>query len=567
MLCNYLVAFLQPSDAASLQCSCSALRTRLDDHATWRSLTLRAWRRFEPNDLNRPDMKTLHTERLSAASAVRAEALRLCFPLQRMPSCRRIINLYPRQHALEQLEDSSSLHPDASLGERSRAFFALERLSEHDASESFRLLNQPTNYSDSASFYADAAGTRVGIEPEVAPPEDCAIHLSELISTRNRECGPIVKASLDTLAAELSRRLSLAGVGELNSSDSRWYTGERLHKALQILINFFSTTSTFHDDLLSSPCSCKGADGLGFKGNDSNYYSSANNDICSVLRQRSGIPITLVIVFIAIGRRCGLLLWPVGFPGHFLCGAGTPYSADERFVDVYSGGSVAHRNEVLASLESLSTQIADARIRPLGTRPLCFRLINNVLGVWQNVETDHQKLFAGISAAISVYESEPHTDERISRVRLAVDNSDYEHAFSELSLMDGETQSRIQALYREEVERERKVLKRSDCNSTPLYKVGTVFYHARLFYRGVITGWEEECSQSQAWKDQMGVSKLPNGEKQPFYHSLVSSEFRTGMSSHTYVAQVRKFQSFPCMIYHSPQTEIKRFRLNPAGQH
>jgi len=57
---------------------------------------------------------------------------------------------------------------------------------------------------------------------------------------------------------------------------------------------------------------------LGFAGNAEDYYDPRNNFLNEVLERRLGIPITLGVVYIEVGRRIGLGLHGVSFPGHFL---------------------------------------------------------------------------------------------------------------------------------------------------------------------------------------------------------------------------------------------------------
>src|SRR5947207_2031741 len=45
---------------------------------------------------------------------------------------------------------------------------------------------------------------------------------------------------------------------------------------------------------------------LGFHGNDKHYYDPQNSYLHLVLERRTGIPITLSVVAMALGRRCGL---------------------------------------------------------------------------------------------------------------------------------------------------------------------------------------------------------------------------------------------------------------------
>jgi regulator of sirC expression with transglutaminase-like and TPR domain len=55
-----------------------------------------------------------------------------------------------------------------------------------------------------------------------------------------------------------------------------------------------------------------------FAGNRSDYYDARNSYLNEVLERRTGIPITLALVYLALGARLDLPLRGVGFPGHFL---------------------------------------------------------------------------------------------------------------------------------------------------------------------------------------------------------------------------------------------------------
>ena len=57
---------------------------------------------------------------------------------------------------------------------------------------------------------------------------------------------------------------------------------------------------------------------LGFSGNTADYYDPRNSFLNDVIERRLGIPITLSVVYIEVGRRVGLPLHGVSFPAHFL---------------------------------------------------------------------------------------------------------------------------------------------------------------------------------------------------------------------------------------------------------
>lgn len=57
---------------------------------------------------------------------------------------------------------------------------------------------------------------------------------------------------------------------------------------------------------------------LGFSGNSADYYDPRNSYLNDVIERRLGIPITLAVVYIEIGRHIGLALQGISFPSHFL---------------------------------------------------------------------------------------------------------------------------------------------------------------------------------------------------------------------------------------------------------
>src|SRR3970040_405759 len=59
-------------------------------------------------------------------------------------------------------------------------------------------------------------------------------------------------------------------------------------------------------------------DELGFHGNADHYYDPRNSYLNEVLDRRTGIPLTISVLYLEIGRRIGRALEGVSFPGHFL---------------------------------------------------------------------------------------------------------------------------------------------------------------------------------------------------------------------------------------------------------
>ena len=80
---------------------------------------------------------------------------------------------------------------------------------------------------------------------------------------------------------------------------------------------------------------------LGFSGNRDHYDDPRNSFLNEVLDRRLGIPISLAVVYLEVGRRAGLRLEGVNFPGHFLVRAPAgPGEMEDVIVDPFHAGAL-----------------------------------------------------------------------------------------------------------------------------------------------------------------------------------------------------------------------------------
>lgn len=84
-------------------------------------------------------------------------------------------------------------------------------------------------------------------------------------------------------------------------------------------------------------------DDLQFTGNRIRYQDPRNSFLNEVLERRTGIPISLAVVYMEVARRAGLDVEGVNFPGHFLlrcrARADLGYSED-LIIDAFHGGAI-----------------------------------------------------------------------------------------------------------------------------------------------------------------------------------------------------------------------------------
>ena len=122
---------------------------------------------------------------------------------------------------------------------------------------------------------------------------------------------------------------------------------------------------------------------LGFTGNSRNYYDPRNSCLNEVLTDRTGIPITLAVIYLEIARRLAKPVYGVGLPGHFLV-----QYRDENFstyIDVFHGGRLLTPAQCFALAGEVTGAeiLQDARLlAPAGKRQIVMRMINNLRSVY-----------------------------------------------------------------------------------------------------------------------------------------------------------------------------------------
>lgn len=126
---------------------------------------------------------------------------------------------------------------------------------------------------------------------------------------------------------------------------------------------------------------------MGFRGNLQTYYDPANSYFNQVLERRTGIPISLCAVAMAIGNRAGLAIHGVGLPGHFIAKA--VEGEQELLFDPFHGG----RRLELRDCENLVQQVTQVpfaatpeslRSLPLGL--MVQRMLNNLKAIYLGQE-------------------------------------------------------------------------------------------------------------------------------------------------------------------------------------
>jgi regulator of sirC expression with transglutaminase-like and TPR domain len=115
----------------------------------------------------------------------------------------------------------------------------------------------------------------------------------------------------------------------------------------------------------------------GFGGDADDYYAPENSLLDRVLERRLGMPITLAVVVIEVGRRVDVPFDGVGMPGHFVL-----LDVTGQVRDPFAGGAVRSNEECAAIVQRLhgGRRVAfDERwLRPVAPRVIVARILANL---------------------------------------------------------------------------------------------------------------------------------------------------------------------------------------------
>ncbi|MBW3669238.1 MAG: transglutaminase-like domain-containing protein [Actinobacteria bacterium] len=117
---------------------------------------------------------------------------------------------------------------------------------------------------------------------------------------------------------------------------------------------------------------------LGFRGNGDDYGDPRNSYLNDVLDRRVGLPITLSLVVMEVGRRLGVPVVGIGMPGHFVVRhEGVP----RVLLDPFDGGrelTVDDCAERVAAIYGGAVLFTPSMLQPVGPRAMLARMLANL---------------------------------------------------------------------------------------------------------------------------------------------------------------------------------------------
>lgn len=140
----------------------------------------------------------------------------------------------------------------------------------------------------------------------------------------------------------------------------------------------------------------------GFRGNRDRYYDPLNSFVPIVLQRRTGIPITLSLIYCAIAQRLDFPMVGIGMPGHFLI---RPDFEDANiFIDAFHGGEILFPEDCearLAQVYGRSVPLQPEFLQPVTKRQWLVRMLTNLKAVYLS-QNDFVQTLAAVERILIV---------------------------------------------------------------------------------------------------------------------------------------------------------------------
>jgi len=127
----------------------------------------------------------------------------------------------------------------------------------------------------------------------------------------------------------------------------------------------------------------------GIHGDTEDYFAPRNSSLAEALVRRRGLPITLCSVLQLVGRRVGVAIDGVAFPGHFLARA--EWHGSTVWIDCFDGGRFIGKEELLDAVGSVPPAMRDRVVEAASSLEISARILRNVVGSLERAE-DIQRL-------------------------------------------------------------------------------------------------------------------------------------------------------------------------------
>jgi regulator of sirC expression with transglutaminase-like and TPR domain len=148
----------------------------------------------------------------------------------------------------------------------------------------------------------------------------------------------------------------------------------------------------------------------GFRGNTQEYYDPRNSFLNDVIDRRLGIPITLSVVYMEVGRRVGMPLQGVGMPGHFILKYAD--SEEDIYIDPFNRGRILSHEaceELLHDVYGEPVPFQETFLAPVSKKQILSRILMNLKAIYIHTK-DYLKALSVVERQLII---QPDTEQEV----------------------------------------------------------------------------------------------------------------------------------------------------------
>ncbi|XP_018409772.1 PREDICTED: F-box only protein 21 [Nanorana parkeri] len=271
-----------------------------------------------------------------------------------------------------------------------------------------------------------------------------------------------------------------------------------------------------------------------FKGNVADFYNPLNSYMHQVLVDKTGIPISLSVLYLTLALHLGVFLEPVNFPHHFMlrwCQGtqGSSVITDYVYVDAFGSGKYLTAKECEYMIGQPVTEEFYAAV---STKEVLQRMVGNLLNLGKRESKDRSFMLLRVSLDLYLAMYPDSVQHLLLQARLYFHLGIWPEKvldiLQNIQALDPSQHGAVAYLVQHTLEH---IERRKDDSTlhTKLrsnekevcYSVGLIMRHKRYDYSCVIFSWDPLCMMPPDWMENLDLYHLSKGIAQPFYSVLL----------------------------------------------
>ena len=121
----------------------------------------------------------------------------------------------------------------------------------------------------------------------------------------------------------------------------------------------------------------------GFSGNKLDFYNKDNHFLNKVIEKKTGVPISLSVVYMLVTKRLNIPIKGIGMPGHFII----KYSDGKSniYIDPFESGKITTKDDCVKILSAAGYEFKDEYLEAVTNQQILERMLRNLIISYERI--------------------------------------------------------------------------------------------------------------------------------------------------------------------------------------